>query len=870
MRLDLEGFSSWPEESPILVSSSPVLAAAASRHFAEMQLRTGADSWQRPLIHGLPSWLVSCWQEARYDSPELPSLLSPSQEALLWESVIESENPDLFDIPAAAELARQAAHTMAEWRIPLDSSLWSDHRDGQQFRLWFERFRDRCRREEWIARSDLFDRKWLPRIISRKEPVAFLGFDRISPALASLREHLPQAQMFATEIRPIPAGLVPVTQYADLKEELTAAARWARFRLEEEGVRSLAVFVPDLRGHLDLVERVFREICYPAWGIRLMQNTLHLQNPEDSVFHVSQARSQSERPLIASAFLLLNLALPRISHVDAAAIVRCPFLASAAEERSQRAFADLNLRRMRELDFSIRDLEFASRDCPLLARVWGSLKAVLRAKPSYAEPSAWSDFFADLLQATGWPGDAELTSAEQESVELWNKALSALGALGMVLPLLTFDAAINRLERLLRADGPHIGNWFSPIQILDASDAAGLRFDAAFLVGLSDELWPPASRTNPLLPRKLLRAHGVPSSSPEGMQAERVRYTRALFASAPILQASYHGRLSPLAEPFVNRDALPASVWMGASPIQSCRPVALDEIQDDTASPFDVTKLVRGGTSVIKAQSLCPFRAFAEVRLRAQSPDDASFGFDSRDRGGFLHKALQTVWQQLKTQSALQRMPLEALRSLVREAIRSAVQETQGSEFHSQITSVEQERLERLILDWLITVERERPKAFTVETVEDQLQYDLAGLPLRLRIDRIDRLANGRILLIDYKSGRQSRGKLNCPRPSEPQLLVYASAKGSSVDGVFFGEVKPRELRVVGYARDKYFKSQSITVKGSKWDTFAEEARDEVHALAQDFLAGKALVDPIAGACEYCGIKPFCRVNEKISAPEED
>ncbi len=129
---------------------------------------------------------------------------------------------------------------------------------------------------------------------------------------------------------------------------------------------------------------------------------------------------------------------------------------------------------------------------------------------------------------------------------------------------------------------------------------------------------------------------------------------------------------------------------------------------------------------------------------------------------------------------------------------------------------------------------------------------------------------NGQVLLIDYKSGKQSKTKLDSPRPSEPQLLVYAAARGSEVDGVLFGELKPRELRMVGYARDKYFHSKSIQVLKNGWDKFACDSRAEVESLAKDFLAGKALVDPTRGACEYCGVKSFCRIKEKSAALEDE
>jgi ATP-dependent helicase/nuclease subunit B len=206
---------------------------------------------------------------------------------------------------------------------------------------------------------------------------------------------------------------------------------------------------------------------------------------------------------------------------------------------------------------------------------------------------------------------------------------------------------------------------------------------------------------------------------------------------------------------------------------------------------------------------------------------------------------------------------------VVRDAVAAALTEEREDGFRAETTLVERNRLETLIFDWLVSVERERLVPFTVETVEDELQFDLAGLPLRLRLDRIDRLRDGGLVLIDYKSGAQTKTKLNCPRPAEPQLLVYAAAKGAGVEGVLFGQVKARELKLVGVAKERHSKGASIAAKNGGWDDFIEESRSEVERLAANFLRGDAVVDPARGACEYCDIGPFCRIRELSAEAEE-
>ncbi len=864
MRLACTGLFSWFEKRATIVTPSPVLAAVAAEQFSRDQLERGVESWERPAVFDINTWLANYWHEALYTGSEIPILLSPAQEHLLWRSVIEQEQPELFDLNATARLARRAAKLIAEWHIPTENDLWSDHEDAQQFLYWQQLFARKCRSENWITRSDLWRLlpSWISSGLCSPGLTVFFGFTPTTPGLERIKQAL--GGLAATEGISIPQrrGRVPVKSWDDFNQETEEAARWARAAFEQQTSRSICIFVPDLSTHRARVERVFQQVFYPSAAVR--------PNSLDSVFHVNSAAPLENEPLIASALLLLELAQPRIDQRNACAILRCPFITGAAPERSARAFADLELRRGRALDVTLREMESAANNCAELVRIWPAVRQVLGLKSQCLDLPAWSKFIGDLLGAVGWPGDAELNSQEQEVIDKWKDALSKLASLGLVCGQVSFDTALSHLRGLLSRRGIERGDWLSPIQILDASDAPGLEFDAAFLTGLSGETWPARAYANPLLPLKLQRAYHLPSSSPQSVQRESEGGTEALFRVAPVLFATYSARLAPLVEPFVKHTAIEYPRWAGKVPRQSYAPASLNEIADESGPRYEEREGTRGGISIIKSQSLCPFRAFAEFRLAATPPDDACLGFDSRDRGGFVHKALQFVWEDLKTQDQLRKATTEELRAIVHDAVTKSVKDNQSTAFHTLASQTERERLEKLILEWL-GFEQKRTQPFTVETVEQKREYDLPGLRLSLRVDRMDRLKNGKLLLIDYKSGqqKQSCGKLKCPRPVEPQLLVYASAVGSEVDGVFFGEIKSRGIRAVGISREKHFSERGSEIRRD-WDSFLAESRDEVERIAREFVDGYAAVDPLRNACEYCSINPLCRVNEIAGTEQED
>jgi RecB family exonuclease len=209
------------------------------------------------------------------------------------------------------------------------------------------------------------------------------------------------------------------------------------------------------------------------------------------------------------------------------------------------------------------------------------------------------------------------------------------------------------------------------------------------------------------------------------------------------------------------------------------------------------------------------------------------------------------------------------LRLLVERHIEQAVKEDAASGPIRALTSLaERDRLVSVIMQWL-GIEKERAKPFAVEMLEDNREVDLAGLKLKLRMDRVDRLADGSLILIDYKSGVQSHKKLLSDRPKEPQLLVYAAVMDEPVDGLYFGELRNRRARPVGQGADKHFPKQRGTNQPADWDAFLQTSRETVQRLAVEFQQGHAEVAPSHGACAYCKVKPICRVGAS-SASEDD
>jgi ATP-dependent helicase/nuclease subunit B len=197
----------------------------------------------------------------------------------------------------------------------------------------------------------------------------------------------------------------------------------------------------------------------------------------------------------------------------------------------------------------------------------------------------------------------------------------------------------------------------------------------------------------------------------------------------------------------------------------------------------------------------------------------------------------------------------------------------------AQYLELEATRLTRLVSEWL-AYERTRV-AFEVAATEIGKTREIGGLRLDLRLDRLDRLTDGSLLVIDYKTGNVSRTAWESDRPEDVQLPVYAGFgidAGDVPGGLVFAKVRPGEMCFAGKVGDANA-TLDASLKGSsalvKEPLEAEDLiawRETIERLAHEFLSGRADVDPLdtVKTCANCGLQTLCRINERDIATDEE
>jgi probable DNA repair protein len=427
----------------------------------------------------------------------------------------------------------------------------------------------------------------------------------------------------------------------------------------------------------------------------------------------------------------------------------------------------------------------------------------------------------------------------------------------------------------------------APLLVIDPETCAGMRFDGLWVCGMDAGRWPPPAAPDPFLPRAVQLRHGLPRASANlAAQEARAMLDRLVESAGEVVLS--------VAEVEDDAPVLPSpllvSIAAGEAPARWPEPALpwllfahrppLDSLREPGMPVVTPEESRRGGARLLELQSACPFRAQAEFRLGARALDEPAMGVGAAERGELLHAALAQLWDAWGRQAALLALDEAEVRAAVARAVATVLEGARASadEVLRHLLVLEADWLEARMLD-LTAADRARPP-FVIESLERSCTARIGGLTLELRPDRVDRLADGSLAVIDYKTGANAEAKSWLgERPRLPQLPAYVQALGAAqVGAVAFARMRSGDTRFAGLARDAGL-FPGLEVPGTKggprdagsWEQLLEDWQRRLEALALEYAGGETslAVDP-RRACEHCHLQALCRIGESGAAAAED
>ena len=805
-------------------------AARVEAAFASQQRAAGHGSFATPSILTVEGWVHRLWQQAAERSEE--SLISRAQSLCLWEQIVAA-NDSSVPLLGATQAARWAARAWRDLQhFAVDPATVAGPADTRTFLGWAHEYRQRLADEGWIDFDEALKRLAGTAPPANARVIIWMSGAAPTPLLAELPARL-AARSWPIQVLADAADASRAARVvlADEAAELAAAASWAREQVTA-GARHIALVVPELQRRREEIRSVLGHELGTGIGLPGV--------------HFAGGEPVLDLPALGAALTALELADGSSDFGTVGRFLRSPFIAACAGDDAAAVAVEAELRRapahhwnlLRSLAEPGFRARLKRRHAGLAERL-GQAAALVGDTGRPRPVSHWAEVWQRYLAALGWPAGLPV-DRQAEMLRLWQDLLAELAALSPLLPPLEQGAALAQLQRVaarLRYGRQRAAT--AAIDVVGGMADLGPAHDGVWIMGLDRDQWPPRPQPNPFLPLKLQRASGMPDA--DAGQARRAAEQAWQFAqrSTAWLVASWPAtRHEEATQPSRLLAALPDL----PTPAARARPEPrATETVPDPAPPLR-GKRIPGGTRGLRAQSNCPLRAFLELRLGARELDRPTRGVAPWQRGVLAHRALELLYTPVRGSADLARGLPDAARigAVVEQAVRDQLGSVRG--LQARVVALEAARLRQRITAF-IEKERQRP-AFKVVGLELRRTITLADRTVEARLDRLDEDAEGRLMVMDYKTGEAKPGAWLKPRPSDVQVPLYVLAVGPSVGAALIVDLKSEMPRYRGlWASSLKLPGRSVLGELSL-DELAGHWRAELTQLAGELAAGDARLLP--------------------------
>jgi ATP-dependent helicase/nuclease subunit B len=516
----------------------------------------------------------------------------------------------------------------------------------------------------------------------------------------------------------------------------------------------------------------------------------------DILIDDSAGASLATQPIGGFLVALLDAAQPGAGAIDYLTLLKHPFTACGLDPaacRAQAREAELEIWRVREP--AKKDSE-ASR---WFAELQKQFHPFAQNWPKAQALDTWLDLHLALAEKIA------ASDVEKGAARLWKDEAGEVAAAwcdqwrlaAHGFPPLTGAEYTNLFKSLLRETVVRTLCGQHPrLAILGPLEARLIQADLVILGGLNEGTWPPEAAIDPWMSRPMKRDFGLPLperriglSTHDFVQlasAPEVILTRARRAGhAPTVPSRFLLQLETVLEALGHhdekRDALAASapwaLWANQldepARITSCAPPSPRPPRKARPNSLHVTEIGRWRRN--------PYAIYARHVLGLEKLEPLEADANAAERGTVIHRALEQFLRRYPD-----RLPPEAL-----DELRAIGRGIFAAYPWPEVAAFWWPRFERTAAWFVETENRRRANGIKVLAVETQGQLTLhkGTFTLRGRADRIDRLPDGTLEIIDYKTGGVPKQK-DVREGYEPQLpLLALMASEGGFSGVAAADV---------------------------------------------------------------------------------
>ena len=830
------------------IGNNQLILTANQRLAAQIQQAWGTSInnktqvWKAPRVMSLEHWLNFCWNELLDQNHQLVNgcaQIGRQQNHFYWEQAIAKHDDSLDQ--SFATMANDCFNLIQRWNIEIEQ-VDDQTTAFYKFKQWAKSYQSLLGKNNLLTIASswrLVGEAFKQQVFATESKIYLYGFQSIPPLQQWVMDQA------TTEVIVIEStgdfASVSKVECPEPAVELKTAAKWAAQQLLKDPNQRIGIVVPDLNNRVLEVARVINEAL--------------AANHCSTAVNISAGVKLAETPILQFALALLEMTEFQLPVAEWLGILNSPYSHFNHLPIQFRVDCELEIRKTKKHEIGLdrfiqiirgQQANLADPDSlqPQLQPLYDVQQLIRQSSSSEQTFIQWAELFNQYITKLGWPGIKQPNSLQYQQIQYWQKLLGLLVELDNLGIEINRSKALGYLQKLANEQLFHPQTGDAPLQVLGLLEAVGLQFDQLWITGMDNTNFPASGSMNPVLSASYQRRYKMPFSVPENelkiaknLLSGYAINSKNLILSYPLSDGNTPLDQSPLIKQFnqqnkqdtENKD-LPA--WLNQA--------YLCDLQMDMGYPFSAEKEpIRGGSSILKNQSSCPFNAFAIHRLWAKALEQPAVGLEAMDRGSIVHEILYRLWNQWKKSTVLCALSDQQLSKQISSTIDDVLTEQAPKSpilLGDKFRQLEKHRLTKIINQWL-EIERQR-QPFEVQQTEQKKQLSFGELHISLVMDRMDTVDN-ETLVIDYKTGSVKANIWLGDRPVDPQLPLYILASNPQPTGCAFALLKGNEQKYIGISKDQIVDG----VKAAEnWQQQVEHWRQSIENLAQEFVEGKAIL----------------------------
>ena len=807
-------------KNTIVITSSSNLAIDLKEQYTLDKLSKLAQAWDTPKIYYWQDWLKFSFLNSNKKN-EYTLLNDITALNLIEKCINENLSNPLIKNQNLASHFFENMQKICDWCIPLSEIEKNSHTQEEVlFLKTLISYTEKLKIAKWIDKTTLPNHfiKYKNNFISSKsniENYIFTGFTTIIPIIELLSDQLSLLCKIDFIDNLYSQVNIKKIKFDNLEAEFKAAGKWARDLVLENPRKKIGI-VFNNKDICKKTELIFNESFFPGWQTQLNGSTKHAK--------FKNSKSINDIPYIYQTFILVSWYGQAIPSKDISILLRSIYF---QRNSSKGAYSlDQKIKKLPEKNWKINEIlsilnPDADQDELIILNILEDFLPMDELGSMTKSIRNWTDIINSNLKTMNWfcvsdnSDDIHLIKGE------WFGLLREIERTSNVYKKISFSLFLNLMKSLAERMKFNQTSAFQNIKLISYDDVNGMIFDNLWLTGLDNQQWPNKRKLQYFIASDLVKKYGMPDSSPENSVTSQSLLLKCLSSSASDVILSYSEFKDEMRLDFTNLlsdedEGFSDGEDPGWFYDHCCNSNESIITIEEKLPKVEKLEKLKGGTSTIQLYSKDPFSSFASGRLKIVQPTEYSYGLTPLMKGTLIHNAIATLFSERPSSNDLKQWTTEQRKKNVSIAIDSSYKRISDYFKEGLAESIKnhEKRKSEIILHNLIDFFVNQSD-HTIHSIEENMNIIHANLLLNLKVDRVNKSLDGKLHIIDFKTGNKIKILDNKGNIKSSQLFVYAAAIKTNIESISYIFLSQDEIseEVVTDQDDRHQSKQSLNIK---------------------------------------------------------